>query len=104
MKMTLQHTMYMDVVFEGTPTECFEVYHLYDQYKVGNLDRNSYQAIFKLNRVPTMTAYYHGEKIEDMTKERLMEVCAILHLDKDYDLETMSKDELKELLINNCRN
>jgi hypothetical protein len=90
MEIKIQHTMYMDVTFKGTPEECFTIYKWYDQYKTGKTNDKIIKAVVNM--------------IQDMPYERALEMCQNLHLDKDYDLETMSTDELKEILIDKISN
>jgi len=85
MEIKIQHTMYMDVTFKGTPEECFEIYKWYDHYKTGKTNDKIIKAVINI--------------IQEMPYERALEMCQNLRLDKDYDLETMSADELKALLI-----
>lgn len=85
MEIKIQHTMYMDVTFKGTPEECFEIYRWYDHYKTGKTNDRIIKAVINM--------------IQEMPHERALEMCQNSCLDRDYNLETMSTDELKALLI-----
>lgn len=104
--------------FVGTPEECWELVRLANGYNTiytptcnwplgsqpecGEQLQDGGQIKSSRFSVDTKswTAYYEGEKIEEMSEKRLREIAGILHLDRAYDIDTMDKGELMVLLTN----